>query len=487
MGCLYKRISETKKRSTRAREGKLDSVVQGVNTLSPNDGIDVISGACTNVVNGVIPDVRISVAPGLSPGRKTDGSSEVILAQIPSAQSNTQVTIMIPAPEGVESTRSPGSVPCLGGRGEPRPPGPEPGPGGREPRPGGREPNSETASRPGGREPRPGGREPRPGGRESHSKTPSHPAGFEPIQPGREYETYSGPSGQNNTLGQGFIKPIEIERREPRTGQWDEYSESDSQLNKEKFSRRFFQPPTPSRSIPETRTHDSGRQEPDYVSDAYDSPVQDSGPTDCEVAAYQAGVQAADRRLKLAQDKIFLLESARQERQRSPEPSYQESEDSQYSDQDRSGTSSWSSQQRDRLQNRFSGQQERRADRKDPATIWHERQARLRDELDWVMSQRPRSRSPVRAPRRVPSETRSVSVRSDTDNVRVDPSQPEKVVTDPKEDSVMDIIQRVIPAALSSDSRKHSLAEVLRNILPSFEGDIARDNVKVRSLIPPPP
>ena len=182
MGCLYKRISETKKRSTRAREGKLDSVVQGVNTLSPNDGIDVISGACTNVVNGVIPDVRISVAPGLSPGRKTDGSSEVILAQIPSAQSNTQVTIMIPAPEGVESHR---------------PPGPEL----RPPRPGRtslvRGGRASSASAPSGAdEPRP----PRPGRTGRTSLVRPDQSLVRPVRGGRE----SGPGGPE-THGIGII------------------------------------------------------------------------------------------------------------------------------------------------------------------------------------------------------------------------------------------------------------------------------------------
>ena len=121
---LNRRISETKKKSSRSREGKLDSMV---------DGFGIIPGACTEVANGVNPDACISVAPGISPGLTTIGTSELKLAQILSAQTNTQLTIVIPAPEGVESTRPTGPEPVLGGRGDPRSPGREPGPGRREP------------------------------------------------------------------------------------------------------------------------------------------------------------------------------------------------------------------------------------------------------------------------------------------------------------------------------------------------------------------
>ena len=95
--------------------------------MSPFHGIGIIPGACTDVAKGVNPGVSTSVASGLSPGLATNGASEFILAQIPSAQPNTQPTILLPTPRGVESPRPPGPEPRPGGRGEPRP-------GGREPR-----------------------------------------------------------------------------------------------------------------------------------------------------------------------------------------------------------------------------------------------------------------------------------------------------------------------------------------------------------------
>ena len=50
-------------------------------------------------------------------------------------------------------------------------------------------------------------------------------------------------------------------------------------------------------------------------------------------------------------------------------------------------------------------------------------------------------------------------------------------VTDPKEDTVMEIIQRIIPVAVNSKGKKRSLAEVLKNILP-FEVEAPEEGDK---------
>ena len=101
----HKRIAETKKRSTRSRDGKSHSkvrqgeVLPGANNVPPLDGFGIIPNGST----GVIPSACTDGATGVIPSACTNGASEVKVAQIPSGQSIAQQTMLSPTPKGVES------------------------------------------------------------------------------------------------------------------------------------------------------------------------------------------------------------------------------------------------------------------------------------------------------------------------------------------------------------------------------------------------
>ena len=183
----HKRIAETKKRSTRSRDGKSHSKVQqgevlpGANNVPPLDGFGIIPSACTNGSTGVIPSACTNGATGVIPSACTNGASEVKVAQIPSGQSISQQTMLSPTPKGVESPR----------------------PGRRGPRPGGRGSLEETS-------PRPPGRGSHPGRRGSLTEISPHSVGRGSHPTGREDQTETYPSSHEQGSAHGLQIDQEI-------------------------------------------------------------------------------------------------------------------------------------------------------------------------------------------------------------------------------------------------------------------------------------
>ena len=261
------------------------------------------------------------------------------------------------------------------------------------------------------------------------------------------------------------------------------------------------QPFNPQQHVPAHPLHERGETTSGKRSlpTGYETRIE---PSTSQIAAYQAGERAAQAELRATQDRLSQLEQLERERgkyRHTPYPDPQEvTQNFPSSITNSYRTSHWVSSQRSFQEEERSRDSQDQLDQDDDRgyhqpedSEWHNMKADLEERLRVHNHLRPRSRSrsPIshRSRRRSPPH-RTLHKQQFVGVTSVRSSSPHSDVNSvisQKENTAIDLIQKIVPVALATEEGKRSVQESLKRILP-YEVDAPVKEQQLNFLRPPP-